>query len=187
MVLESDSLRGAVTRIQENPLPNVFTLEIVEVRGCKLIAIDRLGATLRHKFRGRIPTVESRTAAQTEEVNATSIRETKRQVVLLHEHRERAELLAAMIALKQRAYRNYALAGETSLMAYAVHLAELRRRSDAARVQRFEENHQNLFGDAEIIQEALFLGVSVLSNDRTDVGGMAALLGIPFRSAQQGS
>jgi hypothetical protein len=92
-----------------------------------------------------------------------------------------------MIALKQRAYRNYALAGETSLMAYAVHLAELRRRSDAARVQRFEENHQNLFGDAEIIQEALFLGVSVLSNDRTDVGGMAALLGIPFRSAQQGS
>ena len=35
MVLESDSLRGAVRRLEREPLPNVFTLEIVDVGGGK--------------------------------------------------------------------------------------------------------------------------------------------------------
>lgn len=187
MVLESDSLRGAVRRLEHEPLPNVFTLEIVDVRGRKAIAIDRLGSTLQVKFRGRIPTVESRTDAQTEEVNATNVRETKRMVVRQHEQRGKIELLAAMMEAKKHAYRNYALSGEISLMAYALHLADLRCGPDVSRVQRFEQNHPNLFGDAEIIQEALFLGVSILSNEQTDVGRMAALLGIPFRSAREGT
>jgi hypothetical protein len=48
------------------------------------------------------------------------------------------------------------------------------------RVQRFEENHPNLFGDAEMIQKALYFG-TILSNDHSDVLRMASLAGMRCR------
>lgn len=67
-------------------------------------------------------------------------------------------------------------------MAYAIHHRELTQQMDEARIKRFDQNHPNLFGDAEIIQEALFLGVGVYSNYRTDIGKMAELVEIPMRT-----
>jgi hypothetical protein len=181
MVMESDSLRRVVRRLEQTPLNNVFTLEIQKVSGRPVLVIDRVGSTLRWKFSGNIPLVEKQTQEAREVVNSTVIRERKRQRVLEHERGDPRALAEALQAMKVAAHHNYIAAGEVALAAYAIHLGELRCGSYAERVRKFEENHPNLFGDAELIQEALFLGVGVFSADRIDVGRMASLLGIAHR------
>jgi len=166
-----------------SPLPNVYTLEAQEVRGLPMLVIDQVGANLQRKFRRKIPTVEQRTAEAIEEINSTPIRNAKREMVREFERRDPDELLAELVRRKPEAYRNYFLAGEISLGVYALHLRELRRGAAHERVKKFEENHLSLFGDAEIIHEALFLGVGVFSNDAHDVLRMAKMLGIPWRSS----
>ncbi|MFA6288570.1 MAG: hypothetical protein WC661_14395 [Opitutaceae bacterium] len=188
IALESDSLRPRLLKkLRTDPLGNVFTLEIIEVSQRRCFVIDRLDANFGGKFSGPLPTVESRLRNGDEEINSPRIRETKRQWVTGQKNTPRAQLQAAVNRNKPHCYANYALSGETSLLCYAMHLAELRQMmqqtpSAAKRVDHFETNSANLFGDAELVQEALFLSCGIVSNDETDVGAMSAIAGIAFRT-----
>lgn len=181
MAMESDSLRAVLGRLKKRPLPNVYTLEIHEVRGVHVLVIDQLGDTLQNKFK-KIPPIERITATDWESMNSTSIRNDKRKMVRWFERIPSQILLAELLRRKEEAHRNYIVAGEVSLAVYSLHLREMRRRPAHDRVAKFEENHPNVFGDAELIQEALFLGVGIFSSDVHDVIRMARMLRIPART-----
>jgi len=188
IALESDSLRPRlIKKLRIEPLANVFTLEIIEVAQQRCFVVDRLDANFGAKWSGPLPTVESRVRNGGGEINSPEIREKKRQWVMTLRNIPSPELQGKVSHDKPHCYANYVLSGESSLRCYAMHLAALRQLmlrfpSTATRVNHFETNSANLFGDAELVQEALFLSCGIVSNDGTDVGAMAAIAGIAFRT-----
>lgn len=183
MVLESDSLRSVITRLEQQPLPNVYTLEGDRREGRFVLLLDRACDTLQLKFRNRIRRIQSMTDDEIARVNSAPIREEKRRFVRNLCREDPNQLLQRIRRDSPRCCRNYRLAMFVSLGAFALHLQELRRLREQDRLDRFDRNDPHVFGDAELLQDALFLGVGVFSDDRTDVGNLAAILGVRHRTS----
>lgn len=185
MVLESDSLRNVLPRLERQPLNNVYTLECELLNGRKVLLVDRACDTLQLKFRSRMRLVESMTSEEMAAVNSPAIRNEKRKYVMNLCKCDDSELRERVRTGAVCSVRDYELATFVSLGAFALHLKDLRRGGHQERLDRFDRNDPHVFGDAELLQDALFLGAGVFSDDRTDVGNLAALLGVPCRTSRE--
>lgn len=179
---EAGFVPGLIDSVVAKPLDNVFTIEAQWFGARRIIIIERLGSTLAFKFGGRMSQKEERSVHRSERTNDFDIQERKRQRVLAHAGRDPKALTAALQGMKADACRNFVLAGELALAAYAVLLAESKHAPDKSQLQLFEQNDPKTFHAADLIQEALFLGAGVFSADAPEVGQIAELLGIPHRT-----
>jgi hypothetical protein len=159
-----------------NGRTNVFLTGIEVAQRQKLIVIHRLDPHFKAVFRGALPNLDQIQSPEKAAWNNPIARADLRDRILFELTRSSdAALTAKIVEQSQHCLRNYNLSCITASWAYGLMLAETFHR-DKREVKKFVDNHENLFGDTAVIQEALFYDAAILSHDR-HVRTMAAYCG----------
>ncbi|HLZ16885.1 MAG TPA: hypothetical protein VKQ08_07585 [Cyclobacteriaceae bacterium] len=144
---------------------NVFLFGIEPSNERPVIVIHRLDQHFKALFRGPLPTLDEINQLDMAQWNDPA----KRQGLCDRVRHLRAlpgkELQQQIKSQTLCCIGNYALSCHTAELAYALMLVETNHK-DPIEMQKFTDNHQNLFGDANVIRDALFFGATILSKDK---------------------
>jgi hypothetical protein len=157
---------------------NVFLFGINSFKGHPLIEIDRMDVHFKSKFSGSLPTLDQITPAEQAQWNDPAKRLQLRDIVAELVRVFPSELLRAKIKeAVPLAFKDYEVSCNVATWAYALLLQEIGHK-DKPEVEKFINNHENLFGDTELIQEALLFKAGILSQNTQHVWRMASYCGI---------
>jgi len=157
---------------------NVFLFAVNFFKGRPLIEIDRLDAHFKSKFSGPLPTLDQMTPAERAQSNDPQKRLQLRNLIFEYFRIYPENLLRAKIKeATPLAFKDYEISCSVATWAYALLLKEIGQK-DKTEVEKFINNHENLFGDTALIQEALLFNAGILSKNVHHVWKMASYCGI---------
>ena len=184
---EADNLQGVLfgRRSGTAEFPNVFALGLEpSEKGIRLV-IHRVDESFIVCFKGPLPRLEEMSEAEVATFNCPAKRDHLRRVVYAQMQRSLSALdseIAAVLPLCRFDYQKSCLAAE---LIYARFLLSLGKAESQKERKKFLENHPNLFGDTRLIQEALVLGVGIVTCDVRDVVNMAAIARVTAKRPEQ--
>jgi hypothetical protein len=162
---ESHNLEGVLFNQKvQGGRRNVFLFSIEFANGRPHIVIHRLDEHLKEIFRDRLPRLDEMTSADRALSNDPDKRLELRDRIRGLRAKPKDELRSRICDQAPHCVGNYALSCRTAELAYALMLAETSHK-DAAECRKFEGSDVNLFGDTNVVQEALLFEAQILSSD----------------------
>jgi hypothetical protein len=163
-------------------LQNLFALETSESNGVPHYVIHRGCENWREIFREDPKPLSLLNEEEVEEFNS----ELKRASILTEVETKRLQgsdiIRKEILELKASNETPYVKSIELSIRAFALHLIEGPHRKKEAR--KVSDNHPNVLGDTILVQEALLLGIPIVSSDR-DVTSIAGFAGVTVIKPEQ--
>lgn len=164
---------------------NVFLLALHRVNHVTVIAIHRLDRGFKSCFAGPLPTLGKMLPDERAQWNDPGKRRMLRDKVLEMVRIFPTELLLAKIKeCAPLAFKNYRLSCCVAEWAYALMLQEAASK-DKEECQKVTSNHENLFGDTNLVQEAMFFKAGILSKNAQHIRPMTSYCGIKFERQPQ--
>ena len=184
---EADNLEGVFFNKEiKGGRRNVFLLNATPFNGLAVISIDRLDTHFKAIFRGTLPRLGEMSPTERTKWNDPAKRRHLRDSVAQTVATLSSEILRARIkATVPQAFKNFVVSCNIAEWAYSLLIQETSHR-DKTELTKFNNNHERLFGDTQLIQEALLLKASILS-DNIHVQRMASYCGIKCEKAEKGN
>lgn len=158
---------------------NVFVVGIEGAGDGRCFVVHRLDPHYGACNTRPLPPLSQMSAAMRDEFNSAKLRRHTADRVLALVKRGDAKLRGELAELLPLSARNYLLSAAAAEHAFALSIATRGSREAGKELRKLQTNHANALGDARLIQEALFLGIGVISTDRRDVWNMCRLAGVP--------
>lgn len=153
---------------------NVFLFGVAGLNRHTVIEIQRIDIHLKAIFRRPLPTLDETTPAERAQWNDPQKRLQQRDRIEKIVGDFSSESLRQKIkATAPLAFKNYETSWIVAEWAYALLLQETGHKDKRER-EKFTNNHENLFGDTQMIQEALFFNARILSGNTQHVWRMAS-------------
>lgn len=162
-------------------LRNLFSLSTEVSNGVPHYVIHRVNGNWRKIFREAPKPLSLLDKKEVEEFNSKSKRVSILREVNRQQRKDSRSIKQEILNLKSTDEMSYETSIEISIRAFTLHLKEgPNRRKEANKVKN---NHPNVLGDTILIQEALLVGIPVVSSD-SDVMSIGVFAGVTVKKPE---
>ena len=179
---EADNLHGVLfNRGSDTEFRNVFALGLEGVG----LVIHRLDESFIACFKGPLPRLEEMSEAEIATFNCPAKRDQLARQVRAHMERGLSALDTEIEVILPDCRFNFHKSCRAAELVYGRFRLSLGKSESQKEERKFVQNHPNLFGDTRLIQEALMLGVGIITCDFRDVMKMAAIARVTAKRPEQ--
>lgn len=180
VIVETENPFGAHIKPEKVAgLENLYYFESQEKFAC--FVFGRVNEDYISKFCDMPKALSDLTQEERDEFNSPQSREGLLAIVA-HERKKSIDQLKREIEEMLSQPLSYFLCAEVALKAYSLYL-ETPSKKQRKELEKVKSNHPNVLGDTYLVQEALFLGLPILSDD-SDVRSIASFAGVKVMSRE---